>query len=163
MQHDDVVAIEVERAFAASGFDAALACILTAFGADSGTIHLLGDDGVLHLRAASPEIPAVVIETVRRVPVGKGMAGLAVERAEPVNSCNIQTDATGDVRPGARATGLQGSIVVPLLLDGRAIGAVGIANHRERTFSDDEAAALLDVGRVLARLSAAAGESQARE
>ena len=118
---------------------------------------------MLHLKAASAGIPQVVIETVRRVPVGKGMAGLAVERGEPVNSCNIQTDATGDVRPGARATGLQGSIVVPLLLDGRAIGAVGIANHRERTFTDEEGAALLEAGRVLARLSAAAGEGQARE
>jgi len=163
MQPDDGLADEVERAFAAGSYDAALARILIAFAADSGTVHLLGGDGVLHLKAASAGIPQVVIETVRRVPVGKGMAGLAVERGEPVNSCNIQTDATGDVRPGARATGLQGSIVVPLLLDGRAIGAVGIANHRERTFTDEEGAALLDAGRVLARLSAAAGEGQARE
>jgi hypothetical protein len=31
-----------------------------------------------------------------------------------------------------------------------AIGALGIANHRERIFTDDEAALLLQVGRVLA-------------
>ena len=35
------------------------------------------------------------------------------ERAEPVTACNLQTDTSGDVRPGARATGLQGSICVP--------------------------------------------------
>jgi GAF domain-containing protein len=69
-----------------------------------------------------------------------------------VNSCNIQTDATGDVRPGARATGLQGSIVVPLLQGADAVGALGVANHRERTFTDAEAADLLSVGRLLARL-----------
>jgi L-methionine (R)-S-oxide reductase len=130
-------------------WDSALSRILEQFEADSGTIHLLGDDGVLHLKAASPGIPAFVLETVRDVPVGKGMAGLAVERKQPVNACNIQTDTTGDVRPGAKATGLQGSIVVPIMRGDSAIGALGIANHRERTFTDDETSSLLAVGRVL--------------
>jgi putative methionine-R-sulfoxide reductase with GAF domain len=107
------------------------------------------DDGALHLEAASAGIPDAVLNIVRVVPVGKGMAGLAVQRKEPVNSCNIQTDTTGDVRPGARATGLQGSIVVPLMRDGTAVGALGIANHRERTFTDDEAASLMQIGQAL--------------
>ena len=105
--------------------------ILTELAADSGTIHLLGDDGVLHLKAASAGLPQVVLDTIKDVPVGKGMAGLAVERKEPVNACNIQTDATGDVRPGARATGLQGSVVVPMLRGDDAIGALGVANRGE--------------------------------
>ena len=96
-------------------WDETLGRILTQFGADSGTIHLLGDDGVLHLKAASAGIPQVVLDTIKDVPVGKGMAGLAVERRQPVNACNIQTDTSGDVRPGARVTGLQGSVVVPML------------------------------------------------
>jgi L-methionine (R)-S-oxide reductase len=141
---------EIERATSSGArWDTALARILEQFDADSGTIHLLGDDGVLHLKAASPGIPAFVLETVREVPVGKGMAGLAVERKQPVNACNIQTDTTGDVRPGAKATGLQGSVVVPILRGDAAIGALGIANHRERTFTDDETSLLLAVGRVL--------------
>jgi signal transduction protein with GAF and PtsI domain len=129
----------------------ALSWILREFRADSGTIHLLGDDGVLHLKTASEGIPQVVIETVRTVPVGKGMAGLAVERRQPVDACNLQTDTSGDVRPGARATGLQGSIVVPIFEGATAIGALGIANHRERTFTGEETAALLEIGRILAR------------
>jgi L-methionine (R)-S-oxide reductase len=154
MPADPGLPAELERALASGdGWNDALATILEWFRADSGTIHLLGADGVLHLKAASAGIPKFVLDTVREVPVGKGMAGLAVERKEPVNSCNIQTDTTGDVRPGARATGLQGSIVVPILRGDAAIGALGIANHRQRTFTDDEAATLVDVGRVLARLS----------
>jgi L-methionine (R)-S-oxide reductase len=133
--------------------DEALARILRHFAADSGTIHVLGDDGVLHLRAASAGIPGAVLDTVRRVPVGKGMAGLAVERRQPVSACNIQTDATGDVRPGARATGLQGSIVVPILQGDEAIGALGVANQRERTFTEEETELLLAAGRMLARFS----------
>jgi L-methionine (R)-S-oxide reductase len=131
------------------GWNASLARIIQHFGADSGTIHLLGEDGVLHLKAASAGIPEVVLELVRRVPVGKGMAGLAVERREPVSACNIQTDASGDVRPGAKATGLQGSIVVPILRDDVAVGALGIASRQERTFTDAEAALLLVVARLL--------------
>jgi signal transduction protein with GAF and PtsI domain len=130
-------------------WDQALGRILERFNADSGTIHLLGDDGLLYLKCASAGIPQVVLDTVRTVPVGKGMAGLAVERRQPVNACNIQTDTSGDVRPGARATGLQGSIVVPILVGDAAIGALGIANLRERTFTDEEAESLMEVGRVL--------------
>lgn len=132
------------------GWDESLARILTRFNADSGTIHLLGSDGVLHLKAASRGIPQAVLDTVRDVPVGKGMAGLAVERKQPVNACNIQTDTSGDVRPGAKATGLQGSIVVPIMRGSEAIGALGIANRSERTFTDEEADLLVEAGRALA-------------
>ena len=144
------VAPDVAAAFAAGGWSLALARVIERFAADSGTIHLLEADGVLHLVAASAGIPAVVIETVREVPVGKGMAGLAVERREPVNACNLQTDTSGDVRPGAKATGLQGSIVVPMLRAGRAVGALGIATLRERAFTDAETAQLMDVAAALA-------------
>jgi L-methionine (R)-S-oxide reductase len=143
---------EIEGLLAADdGAEASLARILVHFGADSGTIHLLGEDGALHLKAASAGIPDVVLNMVRRVPIGKGMAGLAVERREPINACNIQTDTSGDVRPGARATNLQGSIVVPIMRGDAAVGALGIANHRERIFTDEEAAFLMEVGRLLGR------------
>ena len=78
------------------------------------------------------------------------MAGLAVERAQPVTACNIQTDTSGDVRPGAKRTGLEGAIVVPMLIDGRPAGALGIANRAERTFSDGEQTLLLAIGAHLA-------------
>jgi L-methionine (R)-S-oxide reductase len=129
----------------------ALGRILTQLSADSGTIHLLGKDGVLHLKAASAGIPQVVLDTIKDVPVGKGMAGLAVERKQPVNACNIQTDGSGDVRPGAKATGLQGSVVVPMLRGEAAVGALGVANRSERTFTDAEEKLLVEIGKVLAR------------
>jgi GAF domain-containing protein len=135
---------------AAPTLDAALIATLQHFAADSGTVHLLEADGVLHLKAASPGIPEVVLDRVRLVPVGKGMAGLAVERTQPVTACNIQTDTSGDVRAGAKLTGLEGAIVVPMLRDGRAIGAFGIANRTERTFSEEEQSLLLAIGAHLA-------------
>jgi signal transduction protein with GAF and PtsI domain len=152
MAPEDNFMVEIERSVRAGlAWNDTLARILEEMSADSGTIHLLGDDGVLHLKAASAGIPQVVLDTIKDVPVGKGMAGLAVERKQPVNACNIQTDASGDVRPGARATGLQGSVVVPLLHGEDAIGALGVATRRERTFTDAEEQWLLEIGRVLAR------------
>jgi signal transduction protein with GAF and PtsI domain len=149
---------ELEREFlseieslAGRDLNRALFRIVEHFRANSGTIHLLGPDGVLHLKAATAGIPPSVLETVRRVPVGKGMAGLAVERNQPITACNIQTDTSGDVRPGAKATGLQGSIVVPILRGDAAVGALGVANYQERTFSEPEIESLLSVGRLLAK------------
>lgn len=134
-------------------WDDVLAMAIEALAAESGTLHLLGRDGQLHL-AASRGIPDRVLDTVRTIPVGKGMAGLAVERCRPVDACNIQTDTTGDVRPGARATGLQGSIVVPLLDGTTPYGALGVGTRRERTFDADEQNRLLGIGRVVAAVLA---------
>ena len=128
----------------------ALEATLQHFAADSGTVHMLEADGVLHLKAASRGIPEVAIERFRLIPVGKGMAGLAVERAEPVTACNIQTDNSGDVRPGAKLTGLEGAIVVPMINAGKAIGAYGIANRAERTFTPEEVELLLAIASHLA-------------
>jgi GAF domain-containing protein len=141
---------ELERLARNGRWPDVLEQVVARLGADSGTIHLLGADGVLHLTAASAGIPPVVLETVKTVVVGKGMAGLAVERRRPVDACNIQTDATGDVRPGAKATGLQGSVVVPMLRGDVAMGALGVANRSERTFTTAEQDLLLAIGRALA-------------
>lgn len=132
---------------------AALDRILDFFSADMGTIHLLGADGLLHLAASSGGLPEAVIERVRVIPVGKGMAGLAVERRCPVDSCNIQTDETGDVRPGARLTGMQGAVAVPMFREDRATGVLGVGSRMERRFTAEEIALLEEAGRRLAERS----------
>jgi L-methionine (R)-S-oxide reductase len=128
----------------------ALGCIVRGFSADTGTLHLIEADGQLHLKAHSGQFPPPVLAVIQQIPVGKGMAGLAVERAQPVDACNIQTDNSGDVRPGAKATGMEGAIVVPVFDGTRVVGALGIANRGERTFSDEEKANLIAAGRALA-------------
>ncbi len=125
---------------------ALLTSILRELRADSGTLHATGADGALHLRCAIG-IPEQVLAIVAVVPIGKGMAGLAAERKCAVNSCNIQQDTTGDVRPGARATGLAGSVAVPLLAaDGRVLGVLGVATRAERTFTADDERAIASRG-----------------
>jgi L-methionine (R)-S-oxide reductase len=130
-------------------WNTALERVLEHFRAESGTIHFLNADGLLALTAAC-HIPPAVLDLIRLVPVGKGMAGLAVQRGQPVAACDLQTDTSGDVRPGARGTGLQGSIVVPMLRQETAVGALGIANRAERIFTSAEIDLLLRLGQALA-------------
>ena len=119
-------------------------------GADSGTIHLKQPGRLMLRLATSHAIPEGVLEVVRDVPWGKGMAGLAAERAAPVDACNIQTTQSPDVRPGARATGVLGAIVVPMLRGGEVSGTIGIGCRRERTFTPEETTWLLEFARTLA-------------
>jgi GAF domain-containing protein len=122
--------------------------------AETGTIHRLEPDGLLHLKARAGNIPAELLPLIEKIPVGKGIAGLAVERKAPVDLCNLQTDNSGAARPGARKTGVKGSVCVPILDGERAVGALGIGTGEERQFQDDETQLLLAVGRILGAQSA---------
>jgi len=141
---------QIQPALSAGQLQDVLRLTMAHFHADTGTIHLLEADGVLHLKAASAGIPEPVLKAVERVPVGKGIAGLAVERKEPVSVCNLQTDASGNTRPGAKSTGMEGALVVPILMGDKAVGAFGIANREARTFTVEETAELMDIGRAVA-------------
>lgn len=133
----------------ADDLTAALRDALEEFDCVAGTIHLKEGDALT--LAAHVGMPEEVLERVERVPIGKGMAGLAAERVEPVQVCNLQTDDSGVAESGAKATGLEGTIAAPMLgPDGELEGVIGVGKAGEYEFSDEEAEALLDVGRRIA-------------
>jgi hypothetical protein len=67
------------------------------------------------------------------------MAGLAWERNACVATCNLKTDATGDVRPGARAVDAAAALAIPVRsAAGDVQAVVGIAFTGEREFSASE-------------------------
>ena len=137
----------IESALASGSAADVLATTLAHFGCQAGTVHLLRD-GVLRL-ATSAGIPPQVVQIVETVPVGKGIAGLAAERREPVMLCNLQTDTSGQARPGARATGLEGSLAVPMLTGGELRGVLGIAKATAYDWSPAETALLLAIAERL--------------
>ena len=115
---------------------------LGSLGACSGTVHLHENDG-LRL-AAAVNIPAPVQQIVQWVPNGKGMAGLALERGEPVQTCNLQEDRSGNVKPGAKAVNAQAAVALPVRgADGEIRAVVGIAFQDEREFTAAELGDLL--------------------
>ena len=124
--------------------------LLQAFQCSAGSIHLLAKSGFLEL-AAHRGLPDVVIPKIKTIPIGKGMAGIAAERREPVQVCNLQTDTSGVVRPGARDTKMEGSIAAPMIgTDGVLKGTLGIAKPVPYDFTPDECNLLMNIGALIA-------------
>ena len=138
----------IEDALQSGSPQEALAASLQHFGCQAGTVHLLRD-GALKLAAYSG-IPPHVAQIFETVPIGKGIAGLAAERREPITICNLQTDASGQARPGAKATGMEGSIAVPMLAGGELRGVLGIAKAAAYDWSDGETQLLMQIAAGLA-------------
>lgn len=116
--------------------------VLRDAGAASGTVHL-ERDGDLHL-AGAVNIPPPVLERVHFVPRGKGMAGLAQTRREPVQTCNLQREESGSINPMAKLVNAQAAIAIPVLRqDGGVEGVVGFAFLEEGELAPERVAALV--------------------
>jgi hypothetical protein len=110
---------------------------LATHGGVAGTVHVREGD-VLKI-AAAVNIPPPVIRVTETIPKGKGMAGLAWERDRIVATCDLKTDQTGDVRPGAKAVDAQAALAIPVRDDAGGLRAVvGIAFLGERDFGESD-------------------------
>jgi len=122
---------------------------IRAFGCQVGTVHWLdAQDGMLKL-AAHRNLPPPIVQIVATVPVGKGIAGLAAQNREPVSLCNLQTDTSGQARPAAKTTGMEGSIAVPMLVAGELRGVLGVAMAAAHDWTDAEKSLLLAIAAKL--------------
>jgi len=124
--------------------------VLAAFDCTTGTLHRLDPaDGMLKL-VTSERIPEHLMGVISVIPVGKGIAGAAAQRREPVEICNLQTDTTGVARPDAKTTGVQGNIAVPIQDGERLCGTLGIGKFQPYDFTDAEKAQLLELTEAIA-------------
>lgn len=122
----------------ASEWEAFLQSVIREFQCTTGTLHRL-DPLDQHLKlVAAQAIPAPLIPIIQSIPMGKGIAGCAAERQEPVELCNLQTDTSGVAKPGARQTQVQGSLAVPMMDGSRLCGTLGIGKMEPYEFTDDE-------------------------
>lgn len=126
-----------------------LAEILAAFDCSTGTIHTLNRESqLLHLKAYQG-IPEFLLPKITVIPIGKGMAGVAAERKQPVQICNLQTDESGLSRPSAKEIKVEGSITVPLMLNSRLHGVLGIAKSISYEFTSEEEETLMEIGEAI--------------
>ncbi len=89
---------------------------------------------------------------IQAIPVGKGIAGAAAERREPVELCNLQIDTSGVAKPDAKKTQVQGSLAVPVLDSAQELcGTLGIGKREPYEFTEDEKEQLLAIARSIAR------------
>lgn len=110
-----------------------LAEYLRSVGAVAGSVHLV--EGVGLRLAGAVNLPEKVQAIVEWVPCGKGMAGQALERGEPVITCNLKDDSSDAVRPGAKAVDAQAAVAMPVRNGSNVIVAiVGFAFAEQRDF-----------------------------
>jgi L-methionine (R)-S-oxide reductase len=115
----------------------------------AGTLHRADGDH-LHL-VAHEGMPDSVLENIETIRVGKGMAGLAADRREPVQVSNLQTDDSGVAEPRARDTGMEGSVAAPVIApDGTLKGAIGVAKPEAYEFTPTECDRLMALGEQVA-------------
>ena len=125
-----------------------LKSLIEQLGGIAGTVHMQrGED--LYLTAAH-NIPPHVVAIVAQVPHGKGMAGVAQVRKEPVQTCNLQIDETGNIKPGAKAVNAQAAIALPVFDRAGAVSAVvGIAWSHEAEIGAAEQQAMMEIAAAL--------------
>ncbi|HXB58792.1 MAG TPA: GAF domain-containing protein [Candidatus Acidoferrales bacterium] len=120
---------------------------LTHFRSETGTIHLLDPDKQLLHLAAQVGLPPQLLDVVKTIPVGKGIAGQVAAQNKPVSICNLQTDSSGVAKPGARQTGVGGSLCVPVRQGDKLTGTLGIGTVRPYEYTADETGELEEIGR----------------
>jgi putative methionine-R-sulfoxide reductase with GAF domain len=120
------------------------------FGCTTGTLHRL-DTADQHLKLVAHQgIPEALMPIIQSIPMGKGIAGVAAERKEPVEMCNLQTDASGVAKPGAKQTQVQGTLAVPVLDGVRLCGTLGIGKLMPYDFTAEEKTRLLEIASSIA-------------
>jgi hypothetical protein len=125
-----------------------LESLIAQVGGIAGTVHVQrGED--LYLTAAH-NIPPKVVAIVAHVPHGKGMAGVAQVKKQPVQTCNLQTDETGNIKPGAKAVNAQAAVALPVLDESGAVRAVvGIAWSKEGDIGTAEEQSMMKLAAAL--------------
>ncbi|HXU69475.1 MAG TPA: GAF domain-containing protein [Polyangia bacterium] len=119
---------------------------LRAHGGVAGTVHRVVAADLMELDAAV-NIPPPVQAATAKIPVGKGMAGIAMAEDRPVSTCNLKEDQSGAVKPGAKAVGAGAAVAFPIHDAGGKVRAViGIAWQAARDISDDELRAIQKAG-----------------
>src|SRR5579863_348267 len=94
--------------------DPVLRAVLKHFNSETGTIHKLNpEQQLLHL-VTQVGLPAHMLDIVKTIPVGKGIAGETAAKRHPVTICNLQTDTGGVAKPAAKQTGVGGALCVPI-------------------------------------------------
>lgn len=128
----------------------ALELILADFHSETGTIHVLdAEKQLLHL-SAQKGLPPQMLDIIKTIPVGKGIAGQTAAQNKPVTICNLQTDTSGVAKPGARQTGVGGALCVPIHKDGVIVGTLGIGTMRQHEYTPEETKRLQEAANTIA-------------
>jgi hypothetical protein len=108
------------------------------FGGVAGSVHCVHRDDLLLV--ADVNLPEPLRVAVAVIPRGKGMAGTAWLRGEPLQTGDLKTDTAGGVvPPGPHTVGAGPAVALPVRgADGEVVGVVGIEFDDEREIPEAE-------------------------
>lgn len=127
-----------------------LEVLIADHGGVAGSVHVQrGRD--LDLTAAK-NLPPPVIAAVLHVEHGKGMAGVAQTTRQPTQTCNLQEDDSGRIKPGAKAVAAKAAIALPVIdADGTLAAVVGVAFDHEGEIPAERVQALMAAAATVPR------------
>lgn len=128
----------------------ALDTAITEFKGSTGTLHRLDPADNLLKLVVQRGVPEQIMNLITTIPIGKGIAGAAAARLEPVELCNLQVDLGGVAKEGARQTNVKGSLAVPCLHQGKLRGTLGIGLMTPHDFTDAEKNRLMIIASMMA-------------
>lgn len=118
-------------------------------GMDSCSIYLLDEAGeYLVLEATTGLAPESVGHA--RLRLGEGLTGWAAQAGEPVGVADATRDPRFKYLPETRESAFQSLLAVPLVNQGRVIGAMNVQTRTHHQYSTDEAELLSLIGDLAA-------------
>lgn len=135
---------------ASPNWQAVVDAAIVEFAGCTGTLHRLDPADNLLKLVAQRGVPEFVLPKIAVIPIGKGIAGVAAERREPVELCNLQADLGGIAKPDARKTNVQGSLAVPCLHNGELRGTLGVGLMTAHDFTAEEKTRLMEIATAVA-------------
>jgi L-methionine (R)-S-oxide reductase len=128
-----------------------LRAVLKHFSSETGTLHRLDPQTQLLHLIAQTGLPPQLLDVVKTIPVGKGIAGQTVAQNRPVTICNLQADTSGVAKPGAKQTGVGGALCVPIRNGDEVVGTLGIGTVRPHEYTSEETRALEEIAGLIGR------------
>lgn len=118
-------------------------------GMDSCSIYLLDDDGDYLVLGATTGLSKEAIGEAR-LKLGEGLTGWAAEQEEAVGVADAAHDPRFKHLPETQESVFQSLLAVPLVNQGRVIGAMNVQTERYHVYEDDEVELLALIGDLAA-------------
>jgi PAS domain S-box-containing protein len=150
-QNQDLAAVNLISKTLSSSIDLkevlqnTLSQILQIMNIDTGWIYLLNEDRQKLKCAYSYGIPDEVVQSIKELDIGEGIAGRVAEKGEPI----IIENASTDPRISSLAFkkhGISSFASIPLYSRTRLIGVMNIGSFGQRIISPDDERLLITIG-----------------
>lgn len=126
--------------------DGVLAELVDHLEATGGGIYLVRNAEETLDLVASRNIEDEILEELRRIRPGQGLAGRVASSGQPRSSVDLRKDRRLKTET-VRKSGWCGFQAVPLISNERNVGVLFVYSHRQRLFSREEVRLLLAIGR----------------